>query len=115
MVKKDDEQVSTGAPVRFSADEVAALVRGEMPEERIARILEANPGPLGPPLQRGGKRKSAPIELSAKELAGLGAGETSADVQGRLEKAAAVRRPRDLDRKTAKPRLRPTGTGRRQR
>ena len=53
MVRKTDRPAASGAPVRFSADEVASLARGEMPEERIARMLEANPGPIDAQARQG--------------------------------------------------------------
>lgn len=110
MVKKADRPAATGAPVRFSADEVASLVRGEMPEEHIARMLEANPGPIDTRRTSGGKAKRPPITLTAAELADLAAGKTGAEVLRQLEKSAAMRRPRIVSkRRGSKPSIRPPG------
>lgn len=109
MVEKAGRPAATGAPVRFSADEVASLARGEMSEERIARMLEANPGPLDAQGGKGGKAKRPPIELTAADLADLAAGKTGAEVLRQLEKSAAVRRPPIVSKRGSKPKIGPPG------
>lgn len=97
-----------GAPVQLTQDEVTALVRGQMPEDRIARILEARPVPVGPPDERVRKAKQAPVHLSAAELRAVTAGEPDEKVRARLEKAAGDRLKR-VSRRKRRPQLEPPG------
>jgi hypothetical protein len=87
MVKDDPSE----APVPLSEDEVAALVRGQMPDERIASILASKlqRADVAPP--EGPGAAAAPIDVSAEELAALAAGRDVEAVNARLEKAAARR------------------------
>lgn len=96
---------ATGAPVPLSEDEVAVLTRGQMPEERIARILDARPVPVGPP-GKARETKRAPVDLTPAELLALAAGEVSDRLRTRLDKAAAGRL-KVVKRTAATPRLRP--------
>lgn len=116
VVSKDAIPEPAGSPVPLSADEVTTLVRGEMAEERIARILEAKPVPVGPSGKQGRKAKQAPVDFTEAELAAIAAGEVADKVRVRLEKAAAAGRLKVVDRRTGKPLLRPPGeAGRRRR
>jgi hypothetical protein len=99
---------AAGAPVALSEDEVAALTRGQMPEERMARILEARSAPLGPADKRR-ETKRAPADLTEAELTALAAGEAADSLRARLEKAAAGRL-KVVKRTAATPRLRPPGS-----
>ena len=98
-----------GSPVPLTGDEVAALVRGQMPAEHLARILEAKPVPVGPRGERPGKAKRGPVDLTGAELTALATGNAPEKVRSRLEKAAAAGRLKVVRRETSKPRLRPPG------
>jgi hypothetical protein len=78
-------------------------------EERIDRILEAKPVPVGPSGKQGGKAKQAPVDFTEAELAAIAAGEVADKVRVRLEKAAAAGRLKVVDRRTGKPSYAPRG------
>lgn len=84
--------VAPDEPVPLSADEVAALVRGEMPEERIEKILaarevrvDAEPSEAQRPRREQPEKPEAPIEISEEELEALSTGREVEDVNKRLE------------------------------
>jgi hypothetical protein len=91
----------------LSQDEVTVLVRGQMAEEHIARILGAKPVPLGPPVDRGRKAKRGPVDLAEADLAAVSVGAIPEKLRSRLEKAAAGDRLKAVRRRKGKPRLRP--------
>ncbi len=90
--------VAPDEPVPLSADDVAALVRGEMPEERIEKLLSAREVRIDrePPeeqrsqLERPGvsgrpEKPDAPIEISDEELEALSLAREVEAVNKRLE------------------------------
>ncbi len=84
--------VAPDEPVPLSADDVAALVRGEMPDERIEKILaarevrvDAEPPEVQRPQHEQPERPEEPIEISDAELKALSTGRKVEAVNKRLE------------------------------
>ncbi len=87
--------VAPDEPIPLSADDVAALVRGEMPEERIDKLLsarevrvEAEPHEPHPPQRERleeVERPEEPMEISNEELKALSTGREVEAVNKRLE------------------------------
>jgi hypothetical protein len=87
--------VAPDEPVPLSADDVAALVRGEMPDERIEKLLSARevrveaepPEAQRPQRERPeeAERPEEPMEISEEELKALSTGREVEAVNKRLE------------------------------
>lgn len=98
-------------PVSLRHEDVELLRAGEMPEEFIARVLDARPSPV---MARGGKKeeKLRPIEMSEEEVEAAARGdEISEHLTERLEEAGKLdpNRKRAAGTKAARPEKTPPG------
>ena len=103
----DERAPAKGEPAPFTEAEVAALGRGTMPEERVARLLE-----LHRPSEEADVEKSEklrPVELDDQELTLAAHGYLEGDLEERFVAAGKQDRSRKraVAKGSARPRLRP--------
>lgn len=100
-----------GRPVALRQEDVELLTMGEMPEELIARILEAGASPVRA-AEGGEGKKLRPIELSEEEVEAAARGEEISErLAERLEEAARLdpNRKRAAGTRAARPEKTPPG------